>query len=135
MVLPRAPRRALAGFQVVEYLRGFLCGRLGWNLLGGNLIISGAFGLFRRQAIIAIQGYAHDTVGEDIELVFRLRRRGYETQGPHQVIHVPDSVVGPEAPEPESSAASASAGTVASSTRCGGTAASSLSRATGLWAW
>ena len=99
VVLPRAPRRALAGFQVVEYLRGFLCGRLGWNLLGGNLIISGAFGLFRRQAIIAIQGYAHDTVGEDIELVFRLRRRGYETQGPHQVIYVPDSVAWTEAPE------------------------------------
>lgn len=98
-VLPRAPRRALAGFQVVEYLRGFLCGRLGWNLLGGNLIISGAFGLFQRQAIIAIQGYAHDTVGEDIELVFRLRRRGYETQGPHQVIYVPDSVAWTEAPE------------------------------------
>lgn len=99
VVLPRAPRRALAGFQVVEYLRGFLCGRLGWNLLGGNLIISGAFGLFQRQAIIAIQGYAHDTVGEDIELVFRLRRRGYETQGPHQVIYVPDSVAWTEAPE------------------------------------
>jgi len=98
VVLPRAPRRALAGFQVVEYLRGFLFGRLGWNLLGGNLIISGAFGLFRRQAIIAIQGYAHDTVGEDIELVFRLRRRGYETQGPHQVIYVPDSVAWTEAP-------------------------------------
>src|SRR5207248_1468651 len=99
VVLPRAPRRALAGFQVVEYLRGFLCGRLGWNLLGGNLIISGAFGLFRRQALIAIQGYAHDTVGEDIELVFRLRRHGYETQGPHQVIYVPDSVAWTEAPE------------------------------------
>ena len=99
VVLPRAPRRALTGFQVVEYLRGFLFGRLGWNLLGGNLIISGAFGLFRRQAIIAIQGYAHDTVGEDIELVFRLRRRGYETQGPHQVIYVPDSVAWTEAPE------------------------------------
>jgi cellulose synthase/poly-beta-1,6-N-acetylglucosamine synthase-like glycosyltransferase len=99
VVLPRAPRCALAGFQVVEYLRGFLCGRLGWNLLGGNLIISGAFGLFRRQAIIAIQGYAHDTVGEDIELVFRLRRRGYETQGPYQVIYVPDSVAWTEAPE------------------------------------
>jgi cellulose synthase/poly-beta-1,6-N-acetylglucosamine synthase-like glycosyltransferase len=99
VVLPRAPRRALAGFQVVEYLRGFLCGRLGWNLLGGNLIISGAFGLFRRQAMIAIQGYAHDTVGEDIELVFRLRRHGYETQGPHQVIYVPDSVAWTEAPE------------------------------------
>ena len=64
-VVPHAPRRALVGFQVIEYLRAFLFGRLGWNLLGGNLIISGAFGLFRREAVIAANGYAHDTVGED----------------------------------------------------------------------
>ena len=32
-----APRRLLPGVQVVEYLRAFLFGRLGWNRLGGNL--------------------------------------------------------------------------------------------------
>ncbi|HYY43655.1 MAG TPA: glycosyltransferase family 2 protein, partial [Actinomycetota bacterium] len=46
----RVPRHPLSGIQVIEYLRAFLFGRLGWNALGGNLIISGAFGLFRRQA-------------------------------------------------------------------------------------
>lgn len=44
----RVPRNPLAGFQAVEYLRAFLFGRLGFNRLGGNLIISGAFGLFNR---------------------------------------------------------------------------------------
>lgn len=99
VVIPRAPRHALVGFQVVEYLRAFLFGRLGWNLLGGNLIISGAFGLFRREAMIAVQGYAHDTVGEDMELVLRLRRHGYEAKGPHQVAFVPDPVAWTEVPE------------------------------------
>jgi len=98
-VVPQAPRRALGGFQVVEYLRAFLFGRLGWNLLGGNLIISGAFGLFRREAVIAANGYAHDTVGEDMELVLRLRRHGYETHGPHQVAFIPDPVAWTEVPE------------------------------------
>jgi cellulose synthase/poly-beta-1,6-N-acetylglucosamine synthase-like glycosyltransferase len=98
-VVPHAPRRALVGFQVVEYLRAFLFGRLGWNLLGGNLIISGAFGLFRREAVIAANGYAHDTVGEDMELVLRLRRHGYETHGPHQVAFIPDPVAWTEVPE------------------------------------
>lgn len=95
----QVPRNAIAGFQVVEYLRSFLFGRLGWNHLGGNLIISGAFGLFRRDAVVAIGGYAHRTVGEDMEIVARLRRRGYETKTSHQVAFIPDPVAWTEVPE------------------------------------
>lgn len=93
------PLQVLAGFQVVEYLRAFLFGRLGWNRLGGNLIISGAFGLFRREAMIAAGGYTHDTVGEDMELVLRLRRQGYEERGPQRVAFIPDPVAWTGAPE------------------------------------
>lgn len=95
----RCPRHPIAGFQVVEYLRAFLFGRLGWNRLGGNLIISGAFGLFRRDSVLAIGGYARDTVGEDMELVLRLRRKGYEKGGPSEAGFVPDPVAWTEVPE------------------------------------
>jgi cellulose synthase/poly-beta-1,6-N-acetylglucosamine synthase-like glycosyltransferase len=95
----RAPHHALAGFQVIEYLRAFLFGRLGWNRLGGNLIISGAFGLFHRETVLDIGGYAHDTVGEDMELVIRLRRYGFETGGPSDADFVPDPVAWTEVPE------------------------------------
>lgn len=95
----RCPRHPIAGFQVVEYLRAFLFGRLGWNRLGGNLIISGAFGLFRRDAVLAIGGYARDTVGEDMELVLRLRRKGYEDGTPAEAGFVPDPVAWTEVPE------------------------------------
>jgi cellulose synthase/poly-beta-1,6-N-acetylglucosamine synthase-like glycosyltransferase len=94
-----APRRALPGIQVVEYLRAFLFGRLGWNRLGGNLIISGAFGLFQREAVIEAGGYLHDTVGEDMELVLRLRRLGYERGGAHRIDFIPDPVAWTEVPE------------------------------------
>jgi cellulose synthase/poly-beta-1,6-N-acetylglucosamine synthase-like glycosyltransferase len=99
VVQARAPRRPLPGFQVVEYLRAFLFGRLGWNRLGGNLIISGAFGLFRRDAMLGAGGYLHDTVGEDMEMVLRLRRLGYERGGPRRIEFVPDPVAWTEAPE------------------------------------
>lgn len=99
VVAARAPRHPLAGMQAVEYHRAFLFGRLGWNRLGGNIVISGAFGLFRRSSVLDAGGYAKDTVGEDMELVLRLRRRGYENGSAHRVDFVPDPVAWTEVPE------------------------------------
>jgi len=93
------PHNALAGIQVVEYLRAFLFGRLGWNRLGGNLIISGAFGVFRRDAMLAVGGYESETIGEDMEMIIRLRRRAFATGAPGKVVFVPDPVAWTEVPE------------------------------------
>src|SRR5207245_9611564 len=65
----RVPRRLLPGVQVVEYLRAFLFGRLGWNRLGGNLIISGAFGLFRTGHLLAVGGYDATRLVAALDLV------------------------------------------------------------------
>ncbi|HEY6089670.1 MAG TPA: glycosyltransferase [Gemmatimonadaceae bacterium] len=99
VVKTRVPTNAIAGMQVVEYLRAFLFGRLGWNRLGGNIIISGAFGLFRRDAVVNSGGYLHDTVGEDMELVLRLKRLSYERGSPGKIAFVPDPVAWTEVPE------------------------------------
>lgn len=96
----RVPRSFLPAVQVIEYLRAFLFGRLGWNRLGGNLIISGAFGLFRREGMIEAGGYLHETVGEDMELVARLRRTARESRSSTQrVDFIPDPVAWTEVPE------------------------------------
>jgi len=93
------PGSWLARFQIVEYLRAFGSGRMGFNRLGGNLIISGAFGMFRRDAVVGIGGYRTDTVGEDIDLVVRLHR-ARERGGPRwEVVHIPDPVSFTEVPE------------------------------------
>lgn len=93
------PKHPLAGAQFVEYSRAFLYGRLGWNALGGNLIISGAFGLFDRRAIVEAGGYLHDTVGEDMELVVRLRRVALEGRRKAKVAFLPDPITWTEVPE------------------------------------
>lgn len=98
VVANAVPHQPLPGLQAVEYLRAFLFGRVGWNRLGGNLVISGAFGLFRRESLLAIGGYRR-TVGEDMELIVRLRRHGYQTDSAHRVEFVPDPVAWTEAPE------------------------------------
>jgi cellulose synthase/poly-beta-1,6-N-acetylglucosamine synthase-like glycosyltransferase len=98
VVRQRAPRRPLAALQAVEYLRAFLAGRLGWNRLGGNVVISGAFGLFRREPMIAAGGYEHGTVGEDMEVVVRMRRLARSRGAGDRVVFVPDPVAWTEVP-------------------------------------
>lgn len=95
----RAPRHLLVGAQVVEYSRSFLVGRIGWGPLGGNLIISGAFGLFQRAALLEINGYEHESIGEDMELIVRLRRTAYERGDVARVEFSPEPVAFTEAPE------------------------------------
>ena len=92
IVLRRIPRGALPRFQTAEYLRAFMAGRLGWAYLNCLLIISGAFGLFKRQPVLEMGGYLtaseryeKDTVGEDMELVVRLSRFLRDKKHPHHV--------------------------------------------------
>lgn len=93
------PNKWLARFQIIEYMRAFLVGRLGWDGLGGNLIVSGAFGLFRRSAVIKAGGYAIDSVGEDMELIARLRHDVPKWQQARAIRHLPDPVSFTEAPD------------------------------------
>ncbi len=95
----RVPRRLLPGVQVVEYLRAFLFGRLGWNRLGGNLIISGAFGLFRKEYVAAIGGYRTTSIVEDLDLVVRLHRYLRAHKIRYEMPFIPDPVAWTEVPE------------------------------------
>jgi cellulose synthase/poly-beta-1,6-N-acetylglucosamine synthase-like glycosyltransferase len=90
--------RWLPGIQTVEYLRAFLFGRLGWNRLGGGLIVSGAFGLFNQEHLHAIGGYNTGTVTEDIDLVVRLHKYLRGVGAADIVTFVPDPVAWTEAP-------------------------------------
>ncbi len=95
----RVPNKWLAQFQVIEYLRAFLGGRVAFSHANALLIISGAFGLFRREAVVALGGYRTDTVGEDMELVIRLHRTRREQNLPCRVEFVANPVCWTEVPE------------------------------------
>ncbi len=98
------PKNIWARFQVLEYLRSFLAGRMGWAVLDATLIISGAFGVFRRSVVVDAGGYATNrtsgaTVGEDMELVVRLHRHCRENGIPYKIGFIPDPVAWTECPE------------------------------------
>ena len=94
----RLPSELVPQLQVLEYLRAFLAGRMGWHELEATLIISGAFGVFRRDIVVEVGGYATDTVGEDMELVVRLHRHCQEKRIPYTIGFVPDPVAWTECP-------------------------------------
>ncbi len=94
-----APRNFLALLQTVEYLRAFLMARLAWSRMKALLIISGAFGLFQRKAVVEVGGYTLGTVGEDMELVVKLHRKALEEKRPYTIAFVPEPVCWTEAPE------------------------------------
>ena len=93
------PDKMLPRIQVLEYLRAFLLGRMAWERLDGLLLISGAFGAFDKEIAILAGGYDHRTVGEDMELVVRMRRYMLDRKLPYTVSYIPDPLCWTEAPE------------------------------------
>jgi len=86
-------------FQIIEYLRGFLFGRMGWAGINGLLIISGAFGLMRKDVVIEAGGYRHQAIGEDMELIVRLHRMLRAKGEPYRIRYVAEPICWTEAPE------------------------------------
>lgn len=95
----RMPRSLLASMQVLEYDRSFLASRILFDKFNGNIIISGAFGLFRKDMVIAAGGYDHDTMGEDMELVVKLHVFCRETGRDYRIRYAPDAVCWTQVPE------------------------------------
>ena len=93
------PRNPLALVQVVEYLRAFLFGRMGWSPLNALLIVSGAFGVFHKETLVEVGGFNPKAVGEDMEIIVRLHRLMKEKRRPYRITFIPDPVCWTDAPE------------------------------------
>jgi cellulose synthase/poly-beta-1,6-N-acetylglucosamine synthase-like glycosyltransferase len=85
------PKKFVELMQAVEYTRGFLAGRTGWSIWKSLLIISGAFGVFRKDMVLAVGGY-RNTVGEDMDLVVRLHKYCLENNVRYKILFIPDPV-------------------------------------------
>lgn len=92
------PKDFIARVQVLEYTRSFLMGRMAWSKLNGLLLISGAFGVFDKEIVIACGGYNRNTVGEDMELIVRMRIHMEDSGQKYSVVYIPDPLCWTEVP-------------------------------------
>ncbi|MCX7904138.1 MAG: glycosyltransferase [Caloramator sp.] len=93
------PKSKLALFQIIEYLRAFLTGRMGWDALNSLLIVSGAFGAFRKDVAVEVGGYTNGTIGEDMEIIVRLHKLMRKQKRKYKIKFIPDPVCWTQAPE------------------------------------
>ncbi len=94
----RLPKRSIEVLQVIEYLRAFLIGREAWAQFNALPIISGAFGVFRKDLVKKVGGYRAASIGEDLDLVVRLHRYMQETGGKYEISFIPDPTCWTEVP-------------------------------------
>lgn len=98
LVEVRLAKPWLIRIQVVEYLRAFLLGRTGWSRFGGLILISGAFGMFRRDVLVEVGGLDPDSIGEDFELVMRIHHHMISNRRDYRVHFVAEPVSWTEVP-------------------------------------
>ena len=92
------PAKMVERFQIVEYYRSFLSGRVSWGATNSMLIVSGAFGVFKKQAVIEVGGYKTNTIGEDMEIVVRLHQYMSAHHRRYKIIFCEDAVCWTQGP-------------------------------------
>jgi biofilm PGA synthesis N-glycosyltransferase PgaC len=89
----------LLNFQHLEYLRSFLTTRLAWSRMNSVVCTSGAFMLYRRDALEEVGGYSPDFSCEDIELTFRVHEHFLRSERPYRILSMPEPVARTEGPD------------------------------------
>lgn len=99
LVDARVPKRLIPRMQVLEYVRSFLASRPAWSAMGALPLISGAFGVWKRSAVIDVGGFSRGHMGEDMDLTMRMHRYHIDNEIPYRMVYEPSAVIWTEVPE------------------------------------
>lgn len=95
----KAPKKWIVLFQTIEYLRVFLNSRVAFNRINANLIVSGAFGIYSKKAVVNVGGYSKDVIGEDMEIVVKMHTFYRKNKIPYKIEYVADAICWTQVPE------------------------------------
>ncbi|HLF53153.1 glycosyltransferase [Flavobacterium sp.] len=92
------PDNFFARFQELEYIRAFLFGRMAWSQTNCLLLVSGGLGMFDKETVIEAGGYWHKSLGEDMDLITRMRKLMHEKNQKFLITYIPESLCWTEVP-------------------------------------
>lgn len=94
----KMPRSFLEFCQLIEYTQIFLMGRVSVDFLKSTMIVSGAFGFFKKSHLLRIGGYDIHSVGEDMDIIVRLHKFLTSRKEKYEIAFIPDSLCWTEVP-------------------------------------
>jgi cellulose synthase/poly-beta-1,6-N-acetylglucosamine synthase-like glycosyltransferase len=99
LIRASVPKRLIPRMQVLEYLRSFLSSRPAWSRMNALPIVSGAFGIWKKSALLAVGGFRRGHMGEDMDLTMRLHRHYLKKDVPYRIVYEPSAVIWTEVPD------------------------------------
>lgn len=99
LVQATVPKAMIPRMQVLEYLRTFVTSRPAWSSMSALPNVSGAFGVWKRSAVIAVGGFTAGHLGEDMDLTIRVHRYHIDNKIPYRIVYEPSAVIWTEVPE------------------------------------
>ncbi|MEO7531654.1 MAG: glycosyltransferase [Sediminibacterium sp.] len=98
LVHAKVPKQLLPIFQEIEYIRSFILGKMGWNLINGIPNVSGGLGMFDREIAVKAGGYDPTSFGEDMDMLMRMSKYMLDTKQEYAVRYIPQSLCWTEGP-------------------------------------
>ncbi|PRR81690.1 glycosyltransferase family 2 protein [Clostridium vincentii] len=97
LVKTKLPKELIVKFQIIEYFRAFLTSRIEWERINALLIVSGAFGVFKKSAVMKVGGYSA-TIGEDMELTLKMHEYFRKNKIKYKIDFASDAVCWTQSP-------------------------------------
>lgn len=99
LIRTNVPRRMIPRMQILEYLRTFLSSRPGWSWMNALPLVSGAFGIWKREVLVDVGGFTNGHMGEDMDLTMRVHRHHLDNKIPYRIVYEPSAVIWTEVPD------------------------------------
>jgi cellulose synthase/poly-beta-1,6-N-acetylglucosamine synthase-like glycosyltransferase len=88
--------KPLLKLQTIEYIKSCFCYKASLAKLKSLLVISGAFGFFRKDILLAVNGFTH-VIGEDLDLTLKIQ---FHIQNSNKkIVYIPEAICYTEGPE------------------------------------
>lgn len=98
MVELRPPHTPCPLFQTLEYMRSFFIGKMGWSTINAMPNVSGGYGMFDKNVVMAAGGYSGDSFAEDMDMLIRMVGYCCDFGRKYRVVQIPANCCWTEVP-------------------------------------